>query len=125
MEPGSVYRITVVPFPTSNRFCKGHRLRIDISSSNFPQFDLNPNTGEAEGRPTGRRIATNRVHCSRTHPSQVKLSSSRLVVYVSDTEKRNLQTISELGLPRRSLGAQRSSASNRRATSLEARSSKS
>lgn len=45
MEPGKVYEVTIELYPTSNLFSKGHRLRLDISSSNFPHFDINPNTG--------------------------------------------------------------------------------
>jgi hypothetical protein len=56
MRPGEVYRATIELYPTSVVFRKGHRIRIDISSSNYPRFDVNPNTGEALG--TGRRKAT-------------------------------------------------------------------
>jgi putative CocE/NonD family hydrolase len=46
MTPGEVYPVTIHIYPTSNVFAKGHRIRLDISSSNFPRFDINPNTGE-------------------------------------------------------------------------------
>jgi putative CocE/NonD family hydrolase len=46
MEPGKVYPVAIRLYPTANVFAKGHRIRVDISSSNFPRFDLNPNTGE-------------------------------------------------------------------------------
>lgn len=46
MEPGKVYPVTIRLYPTANLFARGHRIRLDISSSNFPRFDLNPNTGE-------------------------------------------------------------------------------
>jgi len=46
MRPGQAYKVTIHIYPTANRFAKGHRIRLDISSSNFPRFDLNPNTGE-------------------------------------------------------------------------------
>jgi len=46
MEPGKAYEVTVELYPTSNLFAVGHRLRLDVSSSNFPHFDLNMNTGE-------------------------------------------------------------------------------
>ena len=49
MVPGETYKISVTPFPTANVFKAGHRIRLDISSSNFPRFDVNPNTGEAAG----------------------------------------------------------------------------
>ncbi len=73
MEPGSVYRIVVRPFATSNLFMPGHRLRIDISSSNYPHYDINPNNGGPEGNAEAPRVATNRVHCSARYPSRVRL----------------------------------------------------
>lgn len=56
------FDITVQPFATANLFKRGHRIRLDISSSNFPKFDINPNTGEAEGTSRRSRVATNTVH---------------------------------------------------------------
>ena len=50
LEPGEVYEFTIIPYPTSNVFARGHRIRVDVSSSNFPRFDVNPNTGEPLGR---------------------------------------------------------------------------
>lgn len=44
MEPGTVYRVQIASFPMSNRFAKGHRIRLEIAGSNFPHFDINPNT---------------------------------------------------------------------------------
>jgi len=41
--------VTLTLYPTSNLFMPGHRIRLDVSSSNFPRFDVNPNTGEAIG----------------------------------------------------------------------------
>lgn len=73
MEPGTVYEVTVEAFPTSNLFVAGHRIRLDISSSNYPHFDLNFNTGEPEGRATGRRVATNTVWLDRERPSHMVL----------------------------------------------------
>jgi putative CocE/NonD family hydrolase len=46
MKPGEIYKVEIHLYPTANVFTKGHRIRLDISSSNFPRFDLNPNTGE-------------------------------------------------------------------------------
>jgi predicted acyl esterase len=46
MRPGQVYEVTINLSPTANLFKKGHRIRVDISSSNFPRLDINPNTGE-------------------------------------------------------------------------------
>jgi len=73
MRPGEVYRISVSAFPTANLFKAGHRIRLDVSSSNFPHFDLNPNTGEPEGRWTAMRTATNTVHLDAARPSRVIL----------------------------------------------------
>ena len=73
MKPGTVYRFTIHLYPTSNVFKKGHRIRVDISSSNFPRFDVNPNTGEPLN--TNRRmvIATNTIYHDREHPSAIIL----------------------------------------------------
>lgn len=73
LAPGEIAEITIEPMPTSNLFKKGHRIRLDISSSNFPRFDVNPNTGEPEGRAQRRQVAINRVHVSAAHPSQLLL----------------------------------------------------
>lgn len=73
LEPGVVSPLTIRLPPTSNVFMPGHRLRIDISSSNFPRLDLNPNTGEPLGRHTHTIVATNRVHADARYPSQVEL----------------------------------------------------
>ena len=73
LTPGEIAEITIEPMPTSNLFKKGHRIRLDISSSNFPHFDVNPNTGEPEGRAQRRQVATNTVHTSRLHASHIVL----------------------------------------------------
>ena len=62
MEPGAVYRIEIDLWDTANRFHKGHRVRLDISSSNFPFYDVNPNTGEFLGRHTHMKTAVNTVY---------------------------------------------------------------
>jgi putative CocE/NonD family hydrolase len=73
MTPGAVYKIRVTAFPTSNLFKRGHRIRLDVSSSNFPHFDANSNTGEPEARATSTRVAMNRVYVDATRPSNVIL----------------------------------------------------
>ncbi len=73
MVPGEVYAITIELFPTGNLFAAGHRLRLDIASSNFPHFDVNPNSGEPEGAMEHPRIARNRVFVDRAHPSHIVL----------------------------------------------------
>ncbi len=73
MEPGRIYPITVKLYPTSNVFKRGHRIRVDVSSSNFPRFDLNPNTGEPLNGQRRMLVATNTVYHDREHPSHVVL----------------------------------------------------
>jgi putative CocE/NonD family hydrolase len=73
MQPGQIYAICVVPFPTANRFAAGHRIRLDIASSNYPHFDLNPNTGEAEGAWTHAVRARNSIYTGGPHASHVRL----------------------------------------------------
>jgi putative CocE/NonD family hydrolase len=60
-------------YPTSNVFNSGHRLRLDVSSSNFPRFDLNANTGEPIGQETHTEVAQNTVWHDREHPSHLVL----------------------------------------------------
>ncbi|HEX9166470.1 MAG TPA: CocE/NonD family hydrolase [Gemmatimonadales bacterium] len=74
MTPGQVYELTIRPFPTANVFKKGHRIRVDISSSNFPRFDLNPNTGEPLGQNRRAIPANNTIWHDAQHPSSVTLS---------------------------------------------------
>ena len=73
MEKGKVYPITLSPMATSNYFAPGHRLRIEISSSNFPRFDRNLNTGGNNFDEKTGVVATNQVHHSVAYPSQIKL----------------------------------------------------
>ena len=73
MTPGQVYPIRIEAFPTANLFKAGHRIRLDISSSNFPHFDVNPNTGDPEGVGLTRRVAKNTVYLDAARPSQVLL----------------------------------------------------
>jgi putative CocE/NonD family hydrolase len=90
LEPGQVYECYMEPYDTANVFEAGHRIRLDVSSSNWPRFDVNPNTGgdlytgaasEASGtssehRSDGNydyRVAENAVHHSASHPTHVEL----------------------------------------------------
>ncbi len=73
LAKGEVAEILVECFPTSNLFKAGHRIRLDVSSSNFPHFDVNPNTGAAEGAAGPRRIARNTVWLDHARPSHVVL----------------------------------------------------
>jgi uncharacterized protein len=73
MRPGEVYRVVLGPITTSNWFAPGHRIRIEVSSSNFPRFDRNMNTGGTNYDETAGVVARNAVHHSPLHPSQLKL----------------------------------------------------
>ena len=73
MAAGSVYEFTIRLYPTSNLFKSGHRIRLDISSSNFPRFDVNPNTGEPLNAHRRMVTAVNRIHHDRNHASHVVL----------------------------------------------------
>ena len=73
LKPGEIAAVTVAAFPTSNLFKRGHKIRLDISSSNFPHFDVNPNTGAPEGKGETRAIARNTIHLDAAHPSHVVL----------------------------------------------------
>ena len=73
MTPGEVYELAIEPYPTANRFKAGHRIRIDVSSSNFPRFDVNPNTGEPLGLHRRSVPADNAIHHETAHPSHVVL----------------------------------------------------
>lgn len=77
MEPGKIYPLTIRLYPTSNVFKKGHRIRVDISSSNFPRFDVNPNTGEPLQQHRRMRSAVNTVHHDAEHPSHIVLPVMR------------------------------------------------
>jgi putative CocE/NonD family hydrolase len=75
MTPGERVRIRIEPFATCNRFAKGHRLRLDIASSNFPHFDVNPNSGEPEGQALQKTKVLNTVHFSKQCPSRLILTT--------------------------------------------------
>ena len=77
MENGKVAKVTLQPLTTSNYFEKGHRLRIEISSSNFPRFDRNLNTGGHNFDETKVVVAHNSVHHSAEYPSAVTFTVVR------------------------------------------------
>jgi putative CocE/NonD family hydrolase len=64
---------TIETYPTSLVFGRGHRIRVDISSSNFPRFDVNPNTGEPLNQNRGWRVAENAIYHDPQHPSRIIL----------------------------------------------------
>jgi len=77
MTPGEVVRIRFPLYPISNAFQPGHRLRVLVSSSSFPRFDPNPNTGEPLGRHTRTQVAVNAIHHDQDHPSRLILPVKR------------------------------------------------
>ena len=68
-NPGETYHVTVDLWATSNVFLAGHKLRLEVSSSNFPRFDRNLNTGEEQARATRMVKATNVIYHDKAHPS--------------------------------------------------------
>ena len=73
MEVGQVYEVEVSPMSTSNYFAPGHSLRIEVSSSNFPRFTRNLNTGGNNYDETVGVAANNQVHHSAEYPSQIRI----------------------------------------------------
>ena len=73
LQAGEIVEISIEPFATANLFARGHRIRLDISSSNFPKYDVNPNTGAPEGTGRVKRIAHNHVFCGSLYPSSIAL----------------------------------------------------
>jgi len=77
MEAGKVYKVTLQPLTTSNWFAPGHRIRIEVSSSNFPRFDRNMNTGGNNYDEVKGAVAHNAVHHSTQYASEVTFSVVR------------------------------------------------
>ena len=73
MNPGEVYKLTIDLWATSNVFLTGHKLRLEVSSSNFPRFDRTLNTGEDQARATRWVKATNTIYHDREHASALVL----------------------------------------------------
>lgn len=73
LKPGDVYAYEIDLGVTGNVFKKGHRIRLEISSSNFPRFDRNLNTGGSLGRETEMRQAHQTVYHSKSYPSHITL----------------------------------------------------
>jgi putative CocE/NonD family hydrolase len=73
LPPGEIDEITITLYPTSNVFAASHCIRLDISSSNFPRFDVNPNTGDPIGTERRRQGADNTVYHGPEHPSHIVL----------------------------------------------------
>lgn len=73
LQPGKAYEFDINMWSTANMFKKGHRIRLDVSSSNFPRYDVNPNTGEPIGYETHTVIAQQTVYHDKEHPSRMTL----------------------------------------------------
>jgi uncharacterized protein len=73
IRPGRIYRYTIHVWPTSNLFKQGHRIRLEISSSNFPMYDRNPNTGHRFAQDAQLRTAKQRIYHDPRHPSSIRL----------------------------------------------------
>jgi putative CocE/NonD family hydrolase len=73
LTPGEVYEFEMEPYPTATVFDAGHRIRLDVSSSNFPRYDVNPNTGGPLYGDRDSRVATNAVHHSADFPTRIEL----------------------------------------------------
>ncbi len=74
MEKDKVYKVKFQPMVTSNYFAPGHKIRLEISSSNFPRFDRNLNTGGNNYNETKSVVARNLVHHSKQYPAEVTIS---------------------------------------------------
>ena len=72
-EPGTVYEYTIDMVATSNVFLKGHQVRLEVSSSNFPRFDRNPNTGQEPSEDSEPVAALQTIHHDAQHPSRLVL----------------------------------------------------
>jgi uncharacterized protein len=72
-KPGQMYRVAIETGVTSNVFLAGHRIRLEISSSNFPRFDRNPNTGRGLADERELRVARQTIHHGGAHPSHLVL----------------------------------------------------
>jgi uncharacterized protein len=73
MEPGSIYNARIDNYFTSNLFRKGHRIRVSITSSKFPHYDVNPNTGDVVATETKMVNATQRIYHDAKYPSRLIL----------------------------------------------------
>jgi len=73
INPGQIYKLTVDLWSTSNVFLKGHVLRLEVSSSNFPRFDRNLNTGQVQSTSDRYVAATNTIYHDPEHPSALIL----------------------------------------------------
>jgi predicted acyl esterase len=73
MQPGQVYKVEFTPLTTSNAFAAGHQIRIEVSSSNFPHFERNLNTGGNNFDEKDPLVAHNVIHHGAQYPSAIVL----------------------------------------------------
>ncbi|MEP6916457.1 MAG: CocE/NonD family hydrolase [Acidobacteriota bacterium] len=73
ITPGQTYKYTIQVWPTSNLFKLGHRIRLEVSSSNFPMFDRNPNTGHPFGQDAELKVADQTILHDADHRSMITL----------------------------------------------------
>jgi putative CocE/NonD family hydrolase len=73
LKPNEIYPLEITMYPTSNLFAKNHMIRVDISSSNYPRFDINPNTGDSLGKSRRFSLTDNTVYHEIDHPSHIIL----------------------------------------------------
>jgi predicted acyl esterase len=73
VEPGKIYTINPTPMTTSNRFGKGHRIRVEVTSSNFPKYVRNLNTGGPNESERFGVVAKNLVHHDAQNASYIDL----------------------------------------------------
>ena len=71
--PGKIYEYKIDLWSTSNVFLKGHKIRLEVASCNFPRFDRNLNTGKSAGDSRSEVTATNTIYHDREHPSALLL----------------------------------------------------
>jgi putative CocE/NonD family hydrolase len=80
IKPGKIYKYTIHVWPTSNLFKAGHQIRLEITSSNFPMWDRNPNTGHAFAQDAELKIADQVIYHDEDHPSELTLPIVRAAI---------------------------------------------
>jgi hypothetical protein len=90
MKPGQVYPIDIDLWSTSYVFNRNHRIRVAVSSSNYPRFDINPNTGAPWLANEAPVTAHNKIHVGNRFPSQITLPIAGDAPLFVDTAKRRV-----------------------------------
>ncbi|MCD6505500.1 CocE/NonD family hydrolase [Candidatus Poribacteria bacterium] len=73
LEPGAIYEFDIDLWSTAIIFNKGHRIKLHITSSNYPRFDINPNTGQDYHEGYEMKVAENTIYHDKNHPSHILL----------------------------------------------------